>query len=139
MLKRLKAQDITILVSTPYMDEAALCDRIGLMQNGRILALDTPAQIVRQYPEKLYAVRAREIPRLLPDLRAYENTLSCFSFGEHLHVSLKNDNEEARSQLREFLNSKGHEDIAISPVTATIEDCFIRLLKQNDGDSHKNP
>jgi ABC-2 type transport system ATP-binding protein len=136
MLKRLKAQGITILVSTPYMDEASLCDRIGLMQRGGILALDTPERIVGRYPETLYAVRATGIPRLLLDLRTYDNTLSCYSFGEHLHLSLKNDNEQALAGLRKFLQSKGHQEISISPVDPTVEDCFIRLLKHKDGNSH---
>ncbi len=136
MLKRLKAQDITIMVSTPYMDEASLCDRIALIQGGTILALDTPDGIIRQYPEKLYAVRGEEIPRLLQELRGYENTLSCHSFGEHLHVSLRNDSREAIAQMKEFLLAKGHKTVAISPVTPTIEDCFIRLLQRSDGNSN---
>jgi ABC-type multidrug transport system ATPase subunit len=136
MLKRLKAQDITIMVSTPYMDEASLCDRIALIQSGTILALDTPDGIIRQYPEKLYAVRGEEIPRLLQELRGYENTLSCHSFGEHLHVSLRNDSREAIAQMNEFLLAKGHKTVAISPVTPTIEDCFIRLLQRGDGNSN---
>lgn len=136
MLKRLKAQDITIMVSTPYMDEASLCDRIALIQGGTILALDTPDGIIRQYPEKLYAVRGEEIPRLLQELRGYENTLSCHSFGEHLHVSLRNDSREAIAQMNEFLLAKGHKTVAISPVTPTIEDCFIRLLQRGDGNSN---
>jgi ABC-type multidrug transport system ATPase subunit len=130
MLKRLKQQGITILVSTPYMDEATLCDRIALIQDGKILAVDTPASVVRQYPEKLYAVRSREIPRLLLDLRQYENTLSCFSFGENLHLSFLQDNEEAIPATRRYLELKEHEGIGIVPIVPTIEDCFIRLLKQ---------
>ena len=130
MLKRLKQQGITILVSTPYMDEATLCDRIALIQDGKILAVDTPASIVGQYPEKLYAVRSREIPRLLLDLRQYENTLSCFSFGENLHLSFLQDNEEAVPATRRYLELKAHEGIGIVPIVPTIEDCFIRLLKQ---------
>lgn len=133
MLKRLKAQEITIMVSTPYMDEAALCDRIALIQAGTILALNTPEGIINQYPEKLYAVRADEIPRLLQELRGYENTLSCNSFGEHLHVSLKDDAGGAIVQMKEFLLAKRHNAVDISPVTPTIEDCFIRLLQQDDG------
>lgn len=136
MLKRLKAQDITIMVSTPYMDEASLCDRIALIQGGTILALDTPDGIIGQYPEKLYAVRGEEIPRLLQELRGYENTLSCHSFGEHLHVSLRNNSREAIAQMKEFLLAKGHKTVAISPVTPTIEDCFIRLLQRGDGNSN---
>lgn len=129
MLKRLKQQGITILVSTPYMDEATLCDRIALIQTGKILAVDTPSAIVSQYPEKLYAVRSRELPRLLLDIRHYENTLSCFSFGEVLHVSFKNENDRAIPELQEYLRSSGHRDVQIRPETPTIEDCFIRLLK----------
>lgn len=130
MLKRLKQEGITILVSTPYMDEATLCDRIALIQEGRILAVDTPASIVSQYPEKLYAVRSRDIPRLLLDLRQYGNTMSCFSFGEHLHLSFSQDDDGAIPDTRRYLETKGHQDTEIMPIVPTIEDCFIRLLKQ---------
>lgn len=130
MLKRLKAQGITILVSTPYMDEATLCDRIALMQGGKILAIDAPDAIVQQYPEKLYGVRAAAMQKLLLDLRAYPNTLSCFTFGEYFHLSFKGDQAGAVDDLERYLESKGHERIGIGEVTPTIEDCFIRLLKQ---------
>lgn len=130
MLKRLKQDGITILVSTPYMDEATLCDRIGLIQDGKILAVDTPEAIVGQYPEKLYAVRSPEIPRLLSDIRQYENTLSCFSFGEFLHLSFVEDDARAVPDMKSFLEGKGHREVEIMPIVPTIEDCFIRLLKQ---------
>jgi len=130
MLKRLKQEGITILVSTPYMDEATLCDRIGLIQDGKILAVDTPASIVKQYPEKLYGIKSEEIPRLLLDLRQYENTLSCFSFGEYLHLSFVNDDVQAVPGMRRYLESKGHRSVEVMQIEATIEDCFIRLLKQ---------
>lgn len=130
MLKRLRQEGITILVSTPYMDEATLCDRIGLIQDGKILAVDTPEAIVGQYPEKLYAVRSPQIPRLLSDIRQYENTLSCFSFGEFLHVSFVKDDAQAVPDIKSFLEVKGHREVEIMPIAPTIEDCFIRLLKQ---------
>lgn len=129
MLKRLKEQGITILVSTPYMDEATMCDRIALVQSGRILAVDTPESIIARYPEKLYGVRSGELPRLLLDLRAYENTLSCFSFGEYLHLSFRNDHEHAVQELKAYLDRKGHRDVHVRTEIPTIEDCFIRLLK----------
>lgn len=129
MLKRLKAQGITILVSTPYMDEATMCDRIALVQSGRILAVDTPESIVAKYPEKLYGVRSRELPRLLLDVRAFENTLSCFSFGEYLHVSFRDDHPQAVDDLKGYLDRIGHRDVYVRDETPTIEDCFIRLLK----------
>ncbi len=129
MLKRLKEHNITILVSTPYMDEATLCDRIALIQSGNILAVDTPAAIVESYPEKLYAVRSGAIPRLLQDVRSYQNTRSCFSFGEALHLSFIDDHPGAVSDLRAYLASSGHRDADIQETVPTVEDCFIRLLK----------
>lgn len=130
MLKRLRQQGITILVSTPYMDEATLCDRIALIQGGKILAIDTPDAIVNQYPEKLYAVRAQAMQHLLSHLRAYPNTLSCFTFGEYFHLSFRDDHAEAVADLKRYLEANGHHRIDVHPVTPTIEDCFIRLLKQ---------
>src|SRR5690349_7427305 len=79
MLRRLKQQGITILVSTPYMDEATLSDRIALIQTGKILTIDTPEKIVESYQGNLYAVKSENIYKLLKDLRAYEYTQSCFA------------------------------------------------------------
>ena len=76
MLKKLKQQGITILVSTPYMDEAVLCERIALIQNGRIMSVDTPQNIIATYPVKLYAMRAHNIYKLLSDLRKNEEVES---------------------------------------------------------------
>jgi len=85
MLKRLKQQHITIVVSTPYMDEATLCDKIALMQNGKILSIDTPGNIIQSYPENLYKIKAGKIYDLLKDLNKYQYTLGCYTFGEYLH------------------------------------------------------
>lgn len=127
MLGRLKQQGITILVSTPYMDEASLCDRIALIQTGKILSIDKPENIVKAYPEKLYAVRSASMYNLLKDLRSYENTLSCYAFGEYLHLSFREDNENNRQQLLDYLRDKKHEQVELKPVQPTVEDCFIKL------------
>ncbi len=129
MLKRLKAQDITILVSTPYMDEAMLCDRIALIQGGRILSIDTPGDIVRSYPDTLFAVRSADMYRLLRDMESYEATSSCFAFGEYLHVTFGSEALPDTSRLRTYLEDHGHDDIEIRTIEPTIEDCFIRLMK----------
>src|SRR5688572_3620399 len=129
MLKRLKAQNITIVVSTPYMDEATLCDRIALIQNGKILGIDTPQNIVKSYEGNLYKIRARKMYNLLRDLNTYQHTLSCYAFGEYLHVSLKKDDDRTKADLLHYLDSNGHLDIEMIPVVPTIEDCFIKLLK----------
>jgi ABC-2 type transport system ATP-binding protein len=129
MLKRLKAQNITIVVSTPYMDEATLCDRIALIQNGKILGIDTPENIVKSYNGNLYNIRANKMYNLLRDLNLHNNTLSCYAFGEYLHLSLKNDSEVTRTELNNYLRMIGHQQVEMHAVTPTIEDCFIKLLK----------
>lgn len=129
MLKRLKQQNITIVVSTPYMDEATLCDRIALIQSGKILGIDTPQNIVNSYDGNLYNIRASKMYHLLRDLNTYSNTLSCYAFGEFLHLSLKNNSDIAKNDVINYLQKLGHQQIEMHDVTPTIEDCFIKLLK----------
>jgi ABC-2 type transport system ATP-binding protein len=129
MLKRLKQQHITIVVSTPYMDEATLCDKIALMQNGKILSIDTPENIIQLYPGNLYKIKSDKIYELLKDLNTYQYTLSCYAFGEYLHLSLTNDDEQTKKSLVKYLQTKGHLNVELYPVTPAIEDCFIKLLK----------
>lgn len=127
MLKRLKAQGITILVSTPYMDEAALCDRIALIQHGKILSIDTPENMVKQYPEQLYAIKADRTYNLIKALRKYPEVLDCYAFGDYTHVSFKHAFED--NLLRGYLKAEGLNNIEIRPAVPTIEDYFIKLLK----------
>ncbi len=129
MLKKLKTQGITILVSTPYMDEAGLCDRIALIQNGEFLKIDTPENIVMQYENKLWAVQSDNMPSLLRDLRANEMSKNCFAFGDKHHVSVDNA-ELAFDSLREYLEKKKHENIQISEIKPSVEDCFMLLSQK---------
>src|SRR3546814_3788996 len=106
MLKQLKQQGITILVSTPYMDEADLCERIALIQNGRIMSVDTPENVTGVYPVPLYAVKSADLYRLLNDLRNSDMAESSYAFGEFLHVTLRNDNGmTTRDRKSQRLNS----------------------------------
>ena len=130
MLKRLKQQGITILVSTPYMDEATLCERIALIQKGSIMSIDTPANIIARYPEKLYAIKAENMSQLLYNLRQYEAVKSCNAFGEYHHIAFQNDSDEAGKNLLRYLESEGHQNLEIKPITPTIEDCFIDLMQE---------
>ena len=131
MLKRLRLQHgITIIVSTPYMDEAGQCDRIALMQDGEFLRLDTPSGIVGAYTDTLWAVQADDMHRLLDDLRACPEVLTAFSFGEAFHVTVR---EEARMQeLAAYLAGLGHRRVEVTPIQATVEDCFMSLMKKSD-------
>lgn len=128
MLKRLKELGITILVSTPYMDEATLCDRIALIQNGKILSINTPDQIVEQYNENLYAIRTSKMIQLLDDLRNNVDVKSCNAFGEYLHISFKNDSLNSEEKLLQQLKEKNHSEIIIKKIQPSIEDCFIKLM-----------
>ena len=135
MLKRLKEQGITILVSTSYMDEATLCDRIGLILNGKVLSIASPENTIKAYPDKLYAVKSAGMYKLLNDLRSFEGTLNCYTFGEFMHLSLKCSEEEAKK----YLNDKGHTDFEFKQIEPTVEDCFIKLLKeQNERNGNNN-
>jgi ABC-2 type transport system ATP-binding protein len=127
MLKKLKRQGITILVSTPYMDEAVLCERIALIQNGEIMSVDTPANIKTAYPSRIFGARADNIYKLLQDFRGNQQIYSAFPFGEYLHVTFKNNNNGV-DQLKEYAEQNGHTSIEIKQVEPTIEDSFIRLM-----------
>jgi len=129
MLKNLKAQGITILVSTPYMDEASLCDRIALIQNGQFLKIDTPKNIVSQYENKLWAVQSDNMYKLLNDLRANELTSNCFAFGDKHHVSVSSE-QLSINNLKETLDKLGHTNIEIREIEPTIEDCFMQLSQK---------
>ena len=126
MLKRLKAQNITILVSTSYMDEASLCDRVALVQSGNILSVNTPRGIINEFKKPIMAARAANMLHLLNDLNAYEKTEEAYPFGEYHHAVMKeNFNEEA---LRNYL-LRENEKLELKRAEPDIEDCFMDLMK----------
>lgn len=127
MLKRLKHQGITILVSTPYMDEASLCDKVALMQGGQILSSGAPAAIVADFKGPLFTVKAANMYRLLNDLAAYKDVEDCYSFGEYHHVVMKVVHDE--DDLKQYLLQKQHTQIEIKKTEPGIEDCFMQLMK----------
>ena len=131
MLKRLKKEGITILVSTPYMDEANLCERIALIQKGEILSIDTPNGIIEQYPDELFAIKSDNMSLLLKDLRKNENVKSAFSFGEYHHISFSETFKNNPIQS-DFLEGNKHTNIKIKPIAATVEDCFIQLMSKHE-------
>ncbi|MFB0947451.1 MAG: ABC transporter ATP-binding protein [Spirosomataceae bacterium] len=129
MLKRLKSEGITILVSTPYMDEATLCERIALIQNGKILSIDTPDKIINTYPDRLFAIKAENMSKLLHDLQVSSVVKSCNSFGELHHISFKDDDDNSSTKLVQELNNKQYKNIELKEIRPTIEDCFIELME----------
>ena len=131
MLKRLKKEGITILVSTPYMDEANLCERIALMQNGEILSIDAPQKITTQYPNELFAIKSDNMSLLLKDLRKNENIKSAYSFGEYHHITFS---EKFTNNPMDtgFLTFNNHTNLVIKGIAPTVEDCFIHLMSKQE-------
>jgi len=126
MLKRLQEKGITILVSTPYMDEAALCDRIALIQKGSILKIDKPATIIKDYKKIIYDIKAKNTHQLIQDLKNYPSQYSVFAFGEYIHYIDENDNFNPMD-LQNYLEQQQHTEIEIRVSNPTIEDVFMDL------------
>lgn len=140
MLGRLRDAGLSIIVSTPYMDEATLCDRIALINDGTFLQIDTPADIIAAYDKLLYAVSGSDMPLLLEDLRKLPYVETAFAFGDKHHVTLKSDDDFSDAEelssfnpkamkvvLRNALSDIGHVDLSVERIAPTVEDCYMRL------------
>ena len=136
LLATLKASGMTILVSTPYMDEADRCDRVALMQGGRLLAVDTPRNIAQSFERPLIAIRAaRRYPALLA-LRESPHAHAVYPFGDTIHYVDARKGEQASriaAELRDFLTSRGFADAQVEPATPTVEDSFIARMGAPEG------
>ena len=126
MLKGLRKQGITILVSTSYMDEASECDRLALMDNGKIVACDKPEALIGNIGETIYNARSKDMFHLLEELRARSDVEFCYTFGATLHVVVKPgfNAEEVTNQLK----AKGLDDAVLSPAEPSLEDLFIKFV-----------
>lgn len=129
MLRKLRNQGLTILVSTPYMDEASLCNRIALIKEGRFIGVNTPEAIINDYTETLWTVKSHRMHQLLKDLRECQLIKSAFSFGETFHVTV--NDASCRAELQEYLMQRGHDDVSINSIRASVEDCFMLLTNNS--------
>lgn len=127
MLKELKAQGITILVSTPYMDEAGLCDRVALIQNGKILSVNTPKGIIENFSKPLWAVKSSRMLPLLNELLQKDFVQDAYPFGEYHHVVMKDRSGEPL--LQQFIGEHRNDNAVLQTMQPDIEDCFIALMK----------
>lgn len=127
ILHRLKKEGITIFVSTPYMDEASICDRIALIQDGKIFSVNSPENLVENYPHKLFAIKSENMFKLLIDLDDFEHTIRAYPFGEYHHVIFKK-NEGIETKVHDFIKTRGHNQVFIGPAVVTVEDCFLDFM-----------
>jgi ABC-type multidrug transport system ATPase subunit len=127
MLDRLKNAGITIIVSTPYMDEALRCDRVALLQQGEVLSIDKPQSIVEKQGHKLWKVKSNNVYQLLTNLESWNMTKSVYPFGQYLHLTTSEETITG-SEIEEYLTSKGNFSMIIEPGFSGIEDVFIDLM-----------
>jgi ABC-type multidrug transport system ATPase subunit len=131
MLKGLKSKGITIVVATPYMDEANMCERVALIQEGEILQVNSPAEIVDQFGKDLYAIKSDDNYQSLLDLREFDHTESIFLFGQSLHYTdVRND--FLIDEIEDYLKNKGRLQLEIEKIKPGIEDCFMALSVKSD-------
>ena len=130
MLKDLKEKGISIIVATPYMDEASMCDRVALIQDGNIMKINSPDSIVKQFEKDIYEIKSDNTYRLLNDLRNYSQTHSAHAFGQGIHYTdvLKKIDIDG---ILLYLSERKHTNINIEKIEANIEDCFMELMLRN--------
>ena len=131
ILQMLKQTGITTMVSTPYMDEADQCDRVAMIQNGKILQTDTPKDITRNFTRKVMAIRTNNNYQSINHLKQFEHTRSVYPFGEYIHF-IPTSNEIETGQISTYLKDKGESDIELHCIEPDIEDCFMELMRENN-------
>jgi len=129
MLKRLKKEGITILVATPYMDEANLCDRIALLQSGKILTINSPATISASFPHPILKVKASKMSMVIKSLASLRGVISCYGFGEYAHVVVEKENDKIIDNIKEHLIALNLQEIEVRKSEPTIEDVFISFSR----------
>jgi len=130
ILKDLKKEGKTIIVSTPYMNEAGMCDYIALMHEGKILEIGIPASITGKLGKPMLAVRTDSINKLVRDLRLFSEDSSAYLFGHHVHYY--RGKRYKKKEIHEYLAGKGHHNIEITDIKANIEDCFITAIEKHE-------
>ena len=129
MLKKLKEQNLTIIVSTPYMDEAELCDKVAFMQKGEVMEINTPQQIVEDYDTPIYAIKGDNFYNLLLSLRKMELTRTAFPFGESIHLTTYEEFNE--NELNKIVSDFSNQRTETKRIKANIEDCFMAKMLKN--------
>jgi len=128
MLKKMREYNITIIVSTPYMDEAMRCNRVALIQGGQILSIDEPQKIREGFSRRLFSISASEKYRLITALREYPRTLTAYPFGDSVHVTFRDDRVD--DSIFEYLKKAGIKDAVVGESEASIEDRFLELMNK---------
>lgn len=139
ILKSIRTQGITVMVSTPYMDEATRCDRIAMIQEGQILGINTPAAFIRDFQGKLYTFRSENIFSLLNIMEQCPLRCNYYPYGEHCHIAFYDDVATALPQFEQFLEEKGQSHGEIIAIDPSVEDCFIEIVQMRNALNKPQP
>jgi len=131
MLKKLRSHDITIIVSTPYMDEAMRCDRVALIQDGSIMSVDTPEGIIKGFGKRLFSATSSGKYRLIKALKSFPETSAAYPFGDSVHVTFRDD--LIPDGLQAYLMNLGISDAELAEASPGIEDRFLELMANRQG------
>lgn len=131
MLHGLKEEGITIIASTPYMDEADQCDRIALIQDGKILKISTPSEVATSFSSPLFGIKSKSRFRLIQALKQFEYTKSVHPFGESVHYADQRESPDI-DEIKNYLQDRGIEDVSIQRITSGIEDTFMELMEKEE-------
>jgi len=131
ILKELKKENITVVVSTAYMEEANLCSRVALIDKGKILDLDTPENLKQKFNKTLFAISAGNTFQLIQSLKQYEYAHSVYPFGDYVHYTDKREHI-SQQDLTTYLQTHGFADVFVKQMQPTIEDYFIKLTASNN-------
>ncbi len=134
LLKKLQTKGITIVVSTPYMDEAEMCDRISLIQSGKILKTDAPENMSQGFGRKLFEVKADHTFQLIKTLESCPAAGGVFSFGQVVHFT-SNDDQLSQIELKEFLIDQGSKNVMVREITPGTEDVFMQLMQKEEANA----
>lgn len=129
MLQNIKAQGISIIVSTPYMEEAAKCDRIALIQKGRVMQTDSPDGITNSFKASLLEIQTKDSFRWKEALKEEYGEHSAYLSGQSIHLVLPQGKSVA--EVENWFKVKGHQEVEINETKAGIEDCFIHAMAGN--------
>ncbi len=133
MLQKLSGEGITVVVSTPYMDEALNCNKIAFMQEGKFLKEDSPEKIIRGFSGELYGIESGDNKKTLRDLRTMFPDCGIYSFGDMIHLTIGAGTEKYpepygfAGELKTLLEKTGNINIIIKKIEPGLEDCFMQL------------
>jgi len=126
--RKARGEGVSVIISTPYMDEASRCHRVGFMRLGKIIAEDTPSNLRARLNGRVLELRGNPINTLRHIAHQDEDVEDVAAFGDKLHLRVKeNSVKKVISRLTKQIESQNAELLELRPVPPTLEDVFIAL------------